>query len=240
MAIDILLIVLITSIIQSIFGVGVLLFGTPLLLLFGYDFVNALTVSLPISIAINSLQIIKHYRYIDFEFYKKVLLCTIPFVVLFLFMGISSKMNIGLLVGVFLLVVAMKNTFSRVEEYLEKLVKYERSYLAVMGLVHGLTNLGGSLLTAIVHGKNYDKDCARATIAICYATFAVFQLITLFFLNQSSKLSYSDHVSYLQIGVIVFLLTEEVLYTRIDNKRYSQVFAVFLFISGVLLIGKSV
>lgn len=240
MAIDILLTVLVTSVIQSLFGVGVLLFGTPLLLILGHDFANALSVLLPISIAINSLQIIKHYRHIDLDFYKKVLLYTIPFVVLFLFIGVSSHMNLGLLVGAFLLFVGMKNTFAQIESQLEKLVRYERCYLAVMGLVHGLTNLGGSLLTAIVHGKNYEKDHARVTIAICYATFAVFQLITLAFLNQSFELSFSDHVSLLQIGVIVFLLTEEILYAQINNKLYSQIFAVFLFISGILLIAKSV
>ena len=38
MPVDILLTVVATSAIQSIFGVGVLLFGTPLLLLLGIDF----------------------------------------------------------------------------------------------------------------------------------------------------------------------------------------------------------
>lgn len=240
MAIEILLIVLVTSIIQSIFGVGVLLFGTPLLLIFGYDFVNTLTILLPISIAINLLQLIKHYQHIDFSFYKKILIYTIPIVVLFLFIGISSNINISLLIGMFLLFVALKNSVTKVEKSLEKWVKYERSYLVMMGLVHGLTNLGGSLLTAIVHGKNYPKDQARITIAACYATFAIFQLITLFILGLASKLSYSEQISFLQIGVIVFLLTEEILYCQINNQRYSQLFAAFLFISGLLLIIKSV
>ncbi|NOQ34267.1 MAG: hypothetical protein GQ569_00035 [Methylococcaceae bacterium] len=239
MAIDILLTVLITSAIQSIFGVGVLLFGTPLLLLLGYDFTNALGVLLPISIAINCLQVIKHYQHIDLDFYKKVLIYTIPLVILFLIIGVSNKINIGLLVGAFLVFVALKNSVRKIETALDKLVKYERSYLAVMGLIHGLTNLGGSLLTAIVHGKNYDKDQTRVTVAICYATFAVFQLITLFLLDVPSLLSLSDHASFLQVGVIVFLLTEEILYTQIDNKRYTQIFAAFLFISGLLLVGKS-
>ena len=39
---DILLTVIATTIIQSVFGVGVLVFGTPILLLLGYDFINAL------------------------------------------------------------------------------------------------------------------------------------------------------------------------------------------------------
>jgi uncharacterized protein len=236
---DILLTVIGTAIIQSIFGVGVLLFGTPILLLLGYDFVNALSVLLPISIAINSLQILKHYRFIDLDFFKNVLLYTIPFVVLFLFIATSSRINLGFIIGIFLIFVAAKNFFPAVNQLLSTLIKYERIYLGVMGLIHGLTNLGGALLTAIVHGKKYDKNTTRASIAVCYATFAVFQLATLLLLGSEFELSYAQNATFLQVGVIVFLLTEELLYSEIDNNKYSKLFALFLLASGILLITKS-
>jgi len=238
MPVDILLTVIATAAIQSIFGVGVLLFGTPVLLLLGYDFINALSVLLPISIAINCLQIIKHYQFIDTDFYKNVLIYSIPLVVLFLFLVSNTSINITFLIGGFLILVALKSFSPVLEKNLQKMVKYERSYLLVMGLVHGLTNLGGSLLTAIVHGKQYEKNTTRVTVAICYATFAVFQLLTLFFIGSEFELSYANHMSFLQVGVLVFLLTEEFFYSSIDNKKYSQLFALFLLISGVLLILK--
>ncbi len=180
MPLDILLTVIATAMIQSIFGVGVLLFGTPVLLLLGYDFVNALSVLLPISIAINALQIIKHYRFIDQSFYKGVLVFSIPMVVLFLIFASTTSINIGALVGGFLIFVAIKDYFPFIQSFMQKMLQYQTVYLLAMGLIHGLTNLGGSLLTAIVHGKNYEKDMTRVTVAICYATFAVFQLMTLF------------------------------------------------------------
>lgn len=65
MPIDILLTVAGTSLIQAIFGVGVLLLGTPILLVLGYDFVKAITILLPVSLAINLFQIIKDYHKID-------------------------------------------------------------------------------------------------------------------------------------------------------------------------------
>lgn len=239
MPVDILLTVLATAVIQSIFGVGVLLFGTPLLLLLGYEFVDALSVLLPISLAINALQILKHYAYIDSDFFKNVLLYTIPLVVWFLFIATSYKINIGLLVGVFLFLVALKSFVPAVERLLLTLVRYEKAYLALMGLVHGLTNLGGALLTAIVHGKQYDKNTTRVTVAVCYATFALFQLATLLVLGREFELTYSQHATFLQIGVIVFLLTEELVYSGIDNKKYSKFFAAFLLASGIVLITKS-
>jgi uncharacterized membrane protein YfcA len=238
MPVDILITVLITAVIQSIFGVGVLLFGTPILLILGYDFINALSVLLPISIAINSLQIIKHYQHIDISFYKRVLIYSIPFVIIFLFLVSTKNVNINLLVGSFLVLVALKNFFPTIEQKLEKTFKYEKTYLFLMGIIHGFTNLGGSLLTAIVHSKNYEKNSSRVTIAICYATFAFFQLITLFLIGKQFELSFAENMSFLQIGVFVFLFTEEIVYNGIDNKKYSQIFSIFLLISGLLLIIK--
>ncbi len=240
MPVDILLTVIATSIIQSLFGVGVLLFGTPLLLLLGYDFVVALKVLLPISIAINASQILKHYAFIDTVFYKQVLIYTIPFVVLFLFIATSGDINISLLVGAFLIFVALKTVIPAVEKVLQSMVRYQKLYLAVMGLVHGLTNLGGALLTAIIHGKQYDKHATRVTVAVCYATFALFQSATLLVLGEHSIFSFSQHATFLQIGVIVFMLTEEIVYSEIDNNKYKQFFAAFLLASGVLLISKSI
>jgi len=237
---DIMLAVVGTAIIQSIFGVGVLLFGTPLLLLLGYQFIDSLIILLPISISINLFQIIRHYSLIDRKFYKNILIYTIPFVVLFLFLIASSKINISLIIGLFLLFVALKSYSKQVESILETLVKYERSYLAVMGIIHGLTNLGGSLLTAIVHGKGYTKDVTRVTVAAAYATFAVFQILTLLFSVKSYDGLFTENMIYLTVALMVYVWAEEMVYVQIDNAKYSKIFAVFLFVSGVLLIGKSI
>ncbi len=239
MPIDILLTVVITSIIQSIFGVGVLLFGTPLLLLFGYSYINALIILLPISVAINSLQIAKHHNQIDSSFYKQVLIFTIPLVVFFLFLVTTTKININIIVGVFLIFVALKSFYTKIEALLEKMFTYEKSYLMAMGIVHGLTNLGGSLLTAAVHAKQYTKDITRVTVAACYATFAVFQIGTLFFSGKSFDVSLNQNMIFLTVGLLVFVITDETVYTNIDNQKYSKYFASFLFVSGVLLIIKA-
>ena len=74
MSLDILITVAITSFIQSIFGVGVLLFGTPLLMLQGYNFFQTVIVLLPISLLINLFQISKDYRALDIVFYKNILI----------------------------------------------------------------------------------------------------------------------------------------------------------------------
>lgn len=239
MSLAILVTVIVTSTIQSVFGVGVLLFGTPLLLIAGYEFIQALYILLPISLTINLFQIIKDYSHIDKDFYKKILKYTIPFVVFFLFIVSTSKINLGLIIGLFLIFVAVKNYLPQVEKAVESCVKYEREYFIVMGIIHGLTNLGGSLLTAIVHSKNYDKDKTRVTVASAYATFAFFQLLTLWIAATSSGVNYATIGIYWILGIMTFYIAENIVYATLDDERYSKIFAVFLFVSGILLIAKS-
>lgn len=239
MSLDILIIVVITSFIQSIFGVGVLLFGTPLLLLVGYDFIDAIIVLLPISISINLFQIIKDYKSVDFDFYKKILIFTIPFVIVFLFLVTKVEINIGLIIGLFLLAVALKDYSLRINKFIKLATRYEKAYFSIMGIIHGLTNLGGSLLTAIVHSKGYEKQITRVTVAISYATFAAFQILTLLISGVNVDIKLMGISLYLVVGVAIFLLTEKLVYAEINNENYAKYFAVFLFLSGVLLCVKS-
>lgn len=107
------------------------------------------------------------------------------------------------------------------------------------GVIHGVTNLGGSLLTALVHERQQAKNSTQVTIAICYSTFALFQLLTLYFIGYNEGMPYADNMLLLQMSVIVFLVTEEFLYSQVDNKKYRQLFTLFFTISGILLIIKS-
>lgn len=239
MALSILLTIMVTSLIQSIFGVGVLLFGTPILLALGYDFMTVITILLPISLTINVFQVVKDYRKVDTDFYRKILLYTIPFIVLFLFIVTISSINIGMVVGAFLLIVAIKEYSVRLKSAIDSLTRHERLYLVVMGIIHGITNLGGSLLTVIIHNKNYQKDVTRATVAACYATFAAFQIATLMFSANRPTINFIEHGLYLMAGIMTFILTETTVYLAIDSRRYSRYFAMFLFGSGVLLCFKS-
>lgn len=240
MSLDILITIIVTSFIQSIFGVGVLLFGTPLLLLQGHNFIDALVVLLPISLLINMIQIAKDYRSVDFDLFKKVLVYTIPFIVIFLFIVTRLKINIGIIIGVFLLFVAAKDHSLRVNKVIKFLVRYEKVYFIIMGIVHGLTNLGGSLLTAIIHSKEYEKHTTRATVAVSYASFAIFQILTLMASGYNVDIKLSEIGIYLIVSITIFIFTEKIIYMDINNKNYSKNFAVFLLISGMLLCAKSI
>ena len=240
MPLDILITVAVTSFIQSIFGVGVLLFGTPLLMLQGYNFFQAVIVLLPISLLINLSQIVKDHKSVDIAFYKKIIVYTIPFIVIFLAVLNEIKINIGLLISVLLLFVAAKDFSDRVNNFVNLVVRHERSYFILMGIVHGLTNLGGPLLTVAVHSKGYGKRTTRATVAASYATFATFQIVTLFFSNFDMEIKLSTIALSMSVGLTMFIVTEKIVYANIDAENYRRLFAAFIFLSGALLFVKSV
>lgn len=240
MPVDIMLTVIATAIVQSIFGAGVLLFGTPILLLLGYEFIDALVILLPISLVINGMQILKDQSHIDYAFYRKIIRLTLPPIAIFLFLVTHMRINIGIVIGVFLLLIALKSFLPAAERFIDKLMNYEKTYFVVMGIVHGISNLGGSLLTAAVHQQNYPKTVARVTVAASYATFAVVQLITLFsFSQQQIDVPYYDNIIYVAIASLVFEMADDMLFLHIDQRKYQHLFSAFLAVSGLLLIGKS-
>ena len=77
-------------IIQSVFGVGLLLFGTPSLLILGYDFANTINILMPISITISTLQFLKS-KIKDQKFINEFNLYCLPFLIFILFIALKFK-----------------------------------------------------------------------------------------------------------------------------------------------------
>ena len=151
------------SVIQSFFGMGVLVFGTPTLLLMGYDFITTLGYLLPASFAISLLQVltagsnrvpISHYLY---------LLC-LPGIVIGLWLTDASAITswTNRLVGGTLLLSALIRFWCPSQKMSAVLLdRYLPIYHLVMGVTHGLTNLGGALLAILASGRNNEKEASN-------------------------------------------------------------------------------
>jgi uncharacterized protein len=168
-----------------------------------------------VSMVISTLQVLRHYEALDVAFYKNVLLYGVPLVVVFLALVTSVKINVTPVIGVLLIFVALKSFSPFIEHKVQAIVVKERLYLMFLGVVHGMSNLGGSLLTVILYSKNYPKDKTRVTAA-SYATEALCQLLTLLWVGSEFTVSYADKITLVQVGIVMFLLTEEILYNRIS------------------------
>ena len=236
MAFVTLIVIIITSTVQSIFGTGVLLFGTPLLLLIGYNFQNTLIILLPTSILISFFQVINNINKIDYKFYKKLFIITVPLICLFLFLTNINPFNINLFVGLLLVIISLKGKIESIQSFIKYLIKFEPLYLMITGIIHGITNLGGALLSAIVFSKNLSKGSKRTTIAVSYLTFAFFQILTIILTFNNNDAFNKLNLIYWILGLSIFLFVEKYLYFRIDEKKYIIYSNVFLFTIGIVLI----
>ena len=87
-----LLIIILLSIFQSVFGIGLLLIGTPTFLLLGYNFFDVLNILIPFSIIISLLQIM-YSKETTLGFSKKMIIYCIPALILALYILIKNENN---------------------------------------------------------------------------------------------------------------------------------------------------
>lgn len=229
-----------TAIIQSMFGVGVLLFGTPTLLLLGFGFADALQTLLPVSLAINLLQIASEPDKVDRDVLRSLAIYSLPAIAVTLWLTLRISLPIDPVVGVVIVFIASGEVWSLSERLMKAATRRRSAFMVVMGLVHGLTNLGGSLLTAFVYGAGHEKEESRPTIAAGYAIFAVVQLATLIASGASQRLVSLETAGNIAVGVTVFGVVEHFFYRKTTATVYRRMLSLLLLATGVMILARSV
>ena len=170
---------------QSTVGVGVLVLGTPFLLILNYDMLQIFLILLPISILTSFINLIfikfknKKIQYIKKKEIIKFFSICIPSILIgmIILKYFQTVLNFKFLVSVVII-------FSTILVSLKKKIKFKinffrTSILSTIGVVHGLTNSGGTLMSLALT-SNSEKDFARYSITYFYLILAFFQyLITI-------------------------------------------------------------
>ena len=222
--------------IQSIFGVGLLLFGTPSFLLLGYDFANTINILMPVSISISALQFFKS-KVSDRNFIKEYNLFCLPFLILFLVLALKFKHFFDFkIIVAFLLIfssilILNKRRFSSFKKIFFNSKKY---ILMGIGCVHGLTNMGGSFLAiySTLISKNI-KEVARYYISYGYLIMGILQFITVLFI--SFKILDFNKLYYIFLAVMVYFPTQKI-FKNINDKKFSKYINLIALIYGLLIL----
>ena len=230
------LVMVILIAIQSVFGVGLLLFGTPSFLLFGYDFANTINILMPISITISSLQFFKS-KVKDDKFLLEYNLFCLPFLTIFLVLALKFKylFDFKLLVAFLLIISSIlilnKRRFSSFKMAFFKLKKIA---LIGIGCVHGLTNMGGSFLAiySTLVSKNV-KEVARYYICYGYLIMGIVQYFLV--LSLSFKYLTFDKLYYVLLAVVIYFPTQKV-FKKINDNKFSKYINMIALIYGLLII----
>ena len=230
-------IILITlfCIFQSIFGVGLLLLGTPTFLLIGYEFFEVLNILLPYSILISFLQISVNKKQ-NFQFGKKLLIHSVPFLVLGLIIVnyIQNKINFVLIISIILIAFSALNIRNLKNKKIK--IKNINFSLKFLGLFHGLTNLGGSLLTIISTNVHSNKNIIRYNISSGYFIFALFQLLLI---NIFFKQINFDYLKFIWLPIIIFILSQK-FFKKMNDVMYYTSLNIFTLFYGIYIFTKSI
>ena len=225
------------TVIQSIFGVGLLVFGTPTLLLLDYSFYEALSYLLPCSIIVSLLQL--RNGWFQVQIYKlAVIQYMLPAVVLGLVLIIYYlTINLNLIVGSMLILTSLARLFSNINSKLENFLgRYFRLGFVITGLIHGLTNLGGASLVIITNYIYSDKGQIQANIAYAYLFMALSQLIVLLF---TSSFLFSLNVLLLPfISGAIYIYFGSYIFNLSSDKFYYNLMSSLILVYGFLLIFK--
>tara|TARA_B100000989_G_scaffold256321_1_gene205460 strand:- start:19609 stop:20352 length:744 start_codon:yes stop_codon:yes gene_type:complete len=226
-------VICICSLIQSLFGVGILLFGTPTFLFLGFSFEEALGFTLPASLSISILQIFSNHTLImDRTISVLIVIPSLSLGLLFLFLTNQSDIT-QLFIGLILIFVALTRLSTNLSSYVTSVIKsYQKITLGFTGFVHGFTNLGGGLLTFYSATRYADKKIITSNIAFIYAIFAVIQITYLIFFSRFNFSPLSLVLPF--ISSLIFIFSGNHLIENIKNKDYSKIITLIIFAYGIL------
>jgi len=229
----IIIIIIIFSVIQSIFGVGLLLFGTPTLLLIGYSYVETLWILLPCSIIISLIQSIENYPLVRAK--RKVAYFTIPAMTFSLIFIVSYDyvIDIRKVVGLFLIFIGIVKFSSKLQIYLQFFIEKQlRLYYVLIGFIHGVSNMGGGPLSILMSTVYTDKAKIRANIAFIYLVLASFQLMILFIIDSTS-LKYANFALML-VSLGAYLIANKYIADKVNDKKYIILINILILTYGIL------
>ena len=227
-----LLIIILLSIFQSIFGIGLLLIGTPTFLLLDYNFFNVLNILLPFSITISLLQVM-YSKEIDSRFNRRIILYSIPSLILALSILLKYENSIDfiLLISFTIIFFSIINLSKFKNIIFNDSDKRINIGLVALGLIHGFTNLGGSFFALLCANINKQKKLIRHNIASGYLILGIAQLL---FINIFYQTLVISNLYYLYIPIISFFIAQY-FYNKINSQLFLKILNITMLLYGIYI-----
>ena len=224
---------------QSIIGVGVLVLGTPFLLILKFNIVEIFFILLPISIITSLLNLLiinfsnKSLDKSTYKEFKKFFIICIPsiFAGLIILKLFNNYLNFKLLVA---LIIFFSITLVILKDKIKFRVNFFRiSILSIVGIIHGLTNSGGTLMSLALSVNN-KKNYARLNTSFFYFVLATFQyfLTTIIFYD---KFVFPNNYKLI-IALIIGVCLGNLINHYLESKTYKIMVNSLAVISALILI----
>lgn len=221
-------IIFVLAILQSIFGIGILFFGTPTLLLLGFPFSETLSILLPASAAVSLFQVIGGSLPDRRQIGNYIGWCMVPLTIALVgSLSLGWDVELESIVAVTLSLYVVVRLSPQTERVLRGSVqRLPQAWLAVIGTVHGFSNLGGGLLAIFSASSFDDKIKVRSNIAFCYLCFASIQLVTLAILKPD--VMNAAQFGYAGLAIIVFVVIDRKVFGAIATPVFDRILTMLI------------
>ena len=172
---------------------------------------------------------------INHLFKANFVIITIPFIFISLFIvhRYLDNLDILLLVALVMILFSIINIiFIKNDIKIPTKKMYLNTSLIFLGILHGFTNLGGSLLTLISSNISNNKLEVRGNIAYGYLVFGIIQMFYLLLFFEGISFSY---LIYIFIPILAFYLSQS-FYNKINSSNFSLALNFFVLVYGIYLI----
>jgi uncharacterized protein len=224
---------------QSSIGVGILVLGTPFLLLFKYNMVEIFFILLPLSMITSLINLIiirfsdKNLEVNMHQGLTKFFAVCIPSIIVGLFIlkyfqeFINFKLLISLVIFLSILLVLSKDKIKL------RINFFRISILCVIGIIHGLTNSGGTLMSLSI-SSDRKKDNSRFNITFFYLLLASFQyLLTIIVFHEMYFLPQNI---YLILVLICGVFLGNIFIKFLTENNYKFIINFLALISATILL----
>ena len=225
-------------ILQSAIGIGILVLGTPFLLILNYNIIDILYLLLPVSIftSFTNLLIMKFSnKTTDRSTYKELIkffkIC-LPSIItgLIILKFFENDINFKILVAI---IIFLSVGILTLKDYFNFRINFFRiSILSIIGIIHGLTNSGGTLMSLAL-STNKKKNYARLNITFFYLLLAFFQYILTIIIFYE-KFNFPRNFDLLLITLLGIIIGN-MLNKYIDFRMYKIFINILAIMSGIIL-----
>lgn len=227
------LIIVLLSLIQSVFGVGLLLFGTPTLLFLGYSYSETLWIVLPASLSISLAQLYSHHHLVEAKGNAYLYTLLPAMISLVILLNYEEAWDVTKIVGSFLIMIGLLRTFKTSMAHLSLFInKKPRYFYLLTGIVHGLSNMGGGPLTILMAAIHKNKNSVRVNIAFVYCLFCIMQLSVLAFARPDAfNLNY---LLFPLLSLLVYRVFNAPLMKKVNESKFQNAITFIILIYGLI------
>jgi uncharacterized membrane protein YfcA len=237
------LITFLLVILQTIVGVGVLVLGTPLLLILNYNIVEIMNLLLPISIITSVFNYMylkynkKKYKVnLDRNIKKTFIIICLPGISIGLILTREFFHYINFEILVSLIIIFSLMIKWKYENLMKSLpLIFKKILLVFISIIHGLTNSGGTLLTIFFTSLDKNKkNQSRYNVTFYYLTLVLLQyLVFLGIFKKELSIDYPYQIILLIIPALIF---GNVVVKKISEKFFKKIIELLALISALFLL----